>query len=220
MGDPAQPGNWSIVPPGIWLDIRAARAAEPRPALFLDRDGVVIHDRGFITTPAEVALLPGAAALIRAANAAGAPVLVATNQSGIDRALFGWDAFAAIEARIAALLAAAGAAVDATAACPFHPDFTAGYGAAHAHYRKPGAGMLFALSEALGLTLSESWMVGDQPRDIEAARNAGLAGGILLSDPAGSAALDGLATPTFAVQTARSPREAAELLRATLFAGR
>lgn len=220
MGDPAQPGNWPIVPPGIWLDIRTPRATEPRPALFLDRDGVIIHDRGFVTTPAEAALLPGAATLIGAANAAGAPVLVATNQSGIDRGLFGWGTFAAIEARIAALLAAEGAAADATAACPFHPDFTAGYGAAHARYRKPGAGMFFALSEALGLTLSESWMVGDRPRDIEAARNAGLAGGILLGDPAETAALDDLAAPAFAVRIARSLQDAADLLRATLFAGR
>lgn len=220
MGDPAQRGNWPTVPPGIWLDIRAARADEPRPALFLDRDGIVIHDRGFVTAPAEVALLPGAAALIRTANVVGTPVLVATNQSGIDRGLFGWHAFAAVEARVAALLAAEGAAVDATAACPFHPDFTAGHGAIHARYRKPGAGMFFALSEALGIALSESWMVGDQTRDIEAARNAGLAGGILVRDPAGTAALDDLAAPGFAVRIARSLREATELLRATLLAGR
>ena len=216
--DRADGGTWPIVPPGIWLDIRMVRAEIPGPALFLDRDGVVIHDRDFISTPAEVALLPGSATLIRAANSAGIPALVVTNQSGIDRGLFGWDAFAAVECRIAALLAAENAVVDATVACPFHPDFTPGYDEAHAHWRKPGAGMITAVSDALGLALCDSWMVGDQPRDIEAARRAGLAGAILIGDAAEESTA-ALATPSFTVRRMRSLIEAAEFLRTTsLFA--
>jgi D-glycero-D-manno-heptose 1,7-bisphosphate phosphatase len=155
------------------------------------------------------------------ANGAQVPVLVVTNQSGIDRGLFGWDAFAAVEDRIAALLAAEDATLDAIAACPFHPDFTPGYGPAQARYRKPEAGLITELSEALGIALSDSWMVGDQPRDMEAARTAGLAGGIMVGDPAAAATrvAGSLSTSSFAVHRARTLREAVQFLRTTrLFA--
>lgn len=162
------------------MELTICRPAVPRPALFLDRDGTIIHDSGYISRPANVSLIPGAARLIRHANRAGIPVLVVTNQSGIDRGLFGWSAFAAVEARIKALLAREGATLDAVAACPFHPDHTVGFGRTHARWRKPGPGLLLALAEALSIALERSWMIGDQPRDIEAAQRAGLAGALLL----------------------------------------
>ena len=220
-GDRVRTGEWPIVPPGIWLDIRTSRGGALRPALFLDRDGVIVEDRGFISAPADVTLVAGAAALVRMANGARVPVLVVTNQSGIDRGRFGWDAFAAVEDRIAALLAAEGATLDAIAACPFHPDFTPGYGPAQARYRKPEAGMITRLSEALGIALSDSWMVGDQPRDMEAARKADLAGGVMVGDPEAAAAREAgsLSTSSFAVRCARSLTDAAQFLRTTrLFA--
>ena len=117
---------WPIIPPGIWLDIRMAPLAMPRSAFFLDRDGVIVRDTRFLSDPATVALVPGTTAVIKAAKAACVPVLVVTNQSGMDRGILDWDDFAAVEARIADLLAMAGVATDATAACPFHPDHTAG----------------------------------------------------------------------------------------------
>lgn len=128
-----------------------APAAIARPALFLDRDGVIIRDTGFPSAAATVVLVLGTAAIIKAANAAAVPVLVVTNQSGIDRGLLDWDDFAAVEARIADLLAAEGAATDATAACPFHPDHTAGYDKTHARWRKPQPGMITALAERLNI---------------------------------------------------------------------
>jgi D-glycero-D-manno-heptose 1,7-bisphosphate phosphatase len=171
---------WPLVPPGIWLDLHMAPRDAPSPALFLDRDGVVICDAGYIAEPAAVRLLPGAADLIGAANRAGIPALVVTNQSGIDRGLFDWNAFAAVEARINELLTAYGVFVDAVAACPFHPDHTIGYGRLHARWRKPGPGLLKALSKTLNIHLRGSWLVGDQERDAEAARRAGLAGALLI----------------------------------------
>jgi D-glycero-D-manno-heptose 1,7-bisphosphate phosphatase len=210
---------WPIVAPGIWLDIRVSPLAMPRPALFLDRDGVIVHDTGYLSDPAKVALVPGTAALIRAANAVGVPVLVVTNQSGIDRGLLDWVDFAAVEARIADLLAAAGATTDATAACPFHPDHTAGYDKTHARWRKPGPGMITALADRLKIDLPGSWLIGDQLWDIEAARNAGLAGGILTGDPIRpdrALELDNLAQSGFTPHAARSADAAMALLKPTI----
>lgn len=213
---------WPITTDGIWVDKRMAPLAKTRPALFLDRDGVVVRDTGFLSNPDSVTIIPETAALMRRANLADVPVLVVTNQSGIDRGLLGWDDFAAVEAAIAGRLAALGARSDATAACPFHPDHTAGYGDDHARWRKPGPGLIIVLAEELGITLSESWLIGDRPRDIDAARNAGLAGGILIDT--GATEEDGLNTgqPNFAAfteQIADSAAEAAERILATgLFA--
>ncbi len=209
---------WPIIAPGIWLDIRMAPLAMPRPALFLDRDGVIVSDTGYLSDPAKVALIPGTTAVIKAANAACVPVLVVTNQSGIDRGRGEWDGFAAVEARIADLLATAGVATHATAACPFHPDHTAGYDNTHAQWRKPGPGMITTLADRLIIDLASSWLIGDQLRDIEAARNAGLAGGILAADPPRpdiAPALDNLARPGFTPHAVCSADDAMALLKTT-----
>ncbi len=176
----AEPSDWPLVSPGVWLSVRRSPCAPARPAVFLDRDGVIIEEVGFAAAPDQVRLERGAARLIRAANAKGTPVVAVSNQSGIARGFFGWPAFAAVEARITELLAAEGARLDAVAACPFHPETTPGYGAVEAHWRKPGPGMLLALAERLNLRLDRSWLVGDRASDIEAARLAGLAGSVLV----------------------------------------
>jgi D-glycero-D-manno-heptose 1,7-bisphosphate phosphatase len=165
-----------IEPPGVWIELRVQPRARPVPGLFLDRDGVVIEDRHFVGDPEDVALMPGAAEMIVAANRAGTLVCVVTNQSGIDRGYFGWDEFAAVTRRIDRLLGRAGARIDALAACPFHPDFTAGYGPDHARWRKPGPQMILTLAERLNIDRAQSWLVGDKERDLDAARAAGLAG--------------------------------------------
>lgn len=172
--------SWPIEPPGIWLSIARERAPNPVPALFLDRDGVVVEDVAYLRRTEHVRLVPGIAELIAAANSADVPVLVATNQSGIDRGLFGWAEFAAVDAEITRLLANRGARIDAAAACPFHPGFTAGYGAEHAAWRKPAPGMIDALARRLNVDKARSWLIGDQARDIAAARRAGLAGALRL----------------------------------------
>lgn len=180
--------DWPITEAGLWLDQRMTPLVSPRPALFLDRDGVIVHDTGFLSDPSSVTLLHGVAALIKRANDAGVPVLVVTNQSGIDRGLFGWKEFSDVEDRIADLLAEQGAATNATAACPFHPDYTPDFGATQARWRKPQPGMILTLAETFGIELSGSHLIGDRERDIEAARNAGLGGGFLLASPSGDAA--------------------------------
>lgn len=196
--------GWPLVPPGVWIEIFGSRNATGGPSLFLDRDGVIVEDSGFLKSRADVRLLPGAVALIRSANNARLSVAVVTNQSGIDRGLHGWAEFAEVQAEIGRLLAEEGAHIDAVAACPFHPDHTPGFGPAHAAWRKPRPGMIAALADRLGLEIAESWLIGDRARDIAAASGAGLAGGILLSPSTGPevAATRNLATSQFSIEIA------------------
>ncbi len=172
--------NWPIVAPGVWLDVRMDPGIEACPVLFLDRDGVIVEDSGFLCEPDAARLMPGAVQLVAAANRNAIPVAIVTNQSGIDRGLYGWTEFAAVQSRIESLLAEEGAAIDALAACPFHPEFTPGYGAAHERWRKPGPAMLTALARRMRIDAGKSWLVGDRMRDIGAARAARLAGGVLV----------------------------------------
>ena len=124
--------------------------------------------------------MQGAAELIEEANSENIPVAVITNQSGIDRGMFGWRDFAGVTERIDALLAVKGAVIDAVAACPFHPDFTSDFSARHAEWRKPAPRMIEAIATGLNADRARSWMIGNSGSDMEAAEAAGLAGGILI----------------------------------------
>jgi D-glycero-D-manno-heptose 1,7-bisphosphate phosphatase len=206
-------------PEGVWIEVRRAPAAQPARALFLDRDGTLMVDHGYIGSPDAVELAPGAAELVAAANRAGIAAVVVTNQSGIDRGYFGWDEFAAVEARLDSLLAGEGARIDAVAACPFHPDFTPGYGAAHDAWRKPGPAMIGELCGALAIERPRSWLVGDKASDVAAARDAGLAGAVLAQGgPAREdrEAVESLARPGFAVHIVGDLYAAAQQLAAEL----
>jgi D-glycero-D-manno-heptose 1,7-bisphosphate phosphatase len=162
---------------GLWRDLRGQEpvAAGPlRPALFLDRDGTVIEPMPYLSRPEEVRVIPEAAALIAWANALTIPVVVATNQSGIERGLFDWQTYAAVEDAVTAAVAAAGGHIDAVYACPRMPADPLPFG------RKPDPGMLTAAAEDLSLDLANSWIAGDAASDIEAGRNAGLRAGWLV----------------------------------------
>ncbi len=164
---------------GIWAQVlRPPTGTLDRPALFLDRDGVVLVEIGYLHTARETELIPGAAAVIARANACNVPVVLVTNQSGIGRGYFGWPEFAAVQARTIELLAAGGASLDAVYACPHHAAAAPPYDHAEHPARKPNPGMLYRAQAALGLDLSRSWIVGDHAGDLEAGRNAGLAGGL------------------------------------------
>ncbi len=169
-----------LEPDGIWCQVLGPvpdRREARLPALFLDRDGVVVEDVHFLHRPEDVVLMAGAARVIARARALGIVVVLATNQSGIARGLYGWEAFAATQERIEAALEAEGAALDMVLACPFHPDGKAPYRGDHP-CRKPRPGMLQRAAERLGLDLAASWVVGDRARDLEAGRAAGCAGGL------------------------------------------
>ena len=108
-------GVWSqVITPANYRDGK-------RPALFLDRDGVIIEDAGYIGSPIDVKLIPGAGKVISAANRIGWPVIVVTNQGGIGLGYFDWADFAAVQERIYDLLAPERAHIDAVFANPYHP---------------------------------------------------------------------------------------------------
>jgi len=136
-------------------------SAAARPAVFLDRDGTLIHDRHYLSDPDGVELLPGAAEAVARLNRAGLFVVLVTNQSGIGRGMYGEDEYRAVHARLAELLAAEDARLDADYHCPLAPD-APDPGA----MRKPGAGMFLQAAREHGLDPAASWYVGDRARDV------------------------------------------------------
>lgn len=171
---------------GIWEEIllRPDHAA-PRPALFLDRDGVIVEDVHHLHRPEDIRMIAGAAATIAAANARGYPVVITTNQSGVGRGYFDWPDFLAVQTEILARLAAAGARVNAVFACPHHALANPPYRYDDSPWRKPSPGMLLQAARLLPIDLGCSWIVGDRAADLEAGRAAGLAGGLLVGEKEG-----------------------------------
>lgn len=158
--------------------LNRAQGTGRRGGLFLDRDGAVIEEVHYLHRPGDVKLIAGAAEVIAAANRLGVPVVVVTNQAGIGRGRYGWGDFIAVHERLNDDLAAAGAFVNGVFACPHHGDGKPPYDRADHPWRKPNPGMLLAAAERLPLDLGQSWIVGDRATDLEAGRNAGLAGGV------------------------------------------
>jgi D-glycero-D-manno-heptose 1,7-bisphosphate phosphatase len=147
-----------------------------RKAVFLDRDGTLVRERGYLSDPDRVELEAGAAEAVRRLNRQGFAVVVVSNQSGVARGLFTEEDVAAVHRKIEALLAARGARLEGVYYCPHHPE-----GAVQAYRRectcrKPAAGMLLRAVEELGVALAGSYMIGDKLTDMETARRAGLCG--------------------------------------------
>lgn len=175
MADPAQRASHPLEEPGLWVERVGTRSFAPGlPALFLDRDGTINVDTGYPSDPDAIVLREEIAQAIRAANAAGLPVVVVTNQSGIARGYFGWDEFAAVNVRVLALLAEQDCVVDMVLACAYHEAGVGVLGAVAHPMRKPNPGMLLRAAEILRIDLVRSIMVGDKPDDREAGRGAGL----------------------------------------------
>ncbi len=152
-------------------------------AVFLDRDNTIIANDGYLGDPAAVKLLPGAAAAIASLRRLGFRIIVVSNQSGVARGMFDEAAVESVnQEMIRQLKEQAGAHVDASYYCPYHPDATVPEYKLDHEWRKPKPGMLKAAREDFNLDLAQCWMIGDQPRDVAAGASAGCRT-ILLSDP-------------------------------------
>jgi D-glycero-D-manno-heptose 1,7-bisphosphate phosphatase len=147
------------------------------PAVFLDRDGVLIEDTGYPHLESQLRMTPGAPEAVRRLNQLGYLCVIVTNQSGVARGLFTLEQMKAFNALLVKRIAAGGGVIGAVYACPYHPE---GRVAAYIHPdhpdRKPNPGMIFRAAEEHGIDLSRSFLIGDQPSDMEAAKRAGICG--------------------------------------------
>jgi heptosyltransferase-2 len=172
--------------------------------VFLDRDGTLNHDPGYVKSAAELRLLPGVVAALARLKAAGARLVVVTNQSGIGRGFLTLKDLEAIHARLQGILEQEDAALDAIYFCPHHPNDGC-------RCRKPGTAMVERAVSELQVDLTRSYVVGDHARDMQLARSVGAKAILVTAEPIETQALEMLraeqATPNVIVA---SMAEAAE----------
>ncbi len=142
-------------------------------AVFLDRDGTIVEEIGYVTTPDELRLLPGASSAIARFNSAGLPVFVVSNQGGIAKGLLDERELESIHLRLVALLGAEGARLDGIYFCPHHPEGSRIEYAVDCACRKPSPGLLEQAAREHGVDLEKSVTIGDSLRDLQAGRAAG-----------------------------------------------
>ncbi len=134
--------------------------------VFLDRDGTINVDAGYVGSPSKVVLIEGAGRAIKRLNEAGIKAVVVSNQSGVARGMFTLQDAEAVNKKLIELLAAEGARLDGVYFCPHHPDDGCGC-------RKPKTGLVEKAAKELGIDAGRSYVVGDKASDIELARNLG-----------------------------------------------
>lgn len=178
MSRPAISGRKNFLMDTVYC--RANRPITPgallRPAVFLDRDGVINEDTHYLHRAEDVRFIPGALEAVAEINGMGVPVVLVTNQAGIGRGYYGWQEFDEVQKCVEGALASVGGWFDAVWACAYNPEGAEDKSASY--YRKPNPGMLEGAAVQFGLALRTSWLAGDRISDIEAAINAGLRGSV------------------------------------------
>jgi D-glycero-D-manno-heptose 1,7-bisphosphate phosphatase len=157
------------------------QATTTRQAVFIDRDGTLNEDIGYVSTPDELVLYPWAAAAVRRINESGLLAVVITNQSGIARGMYTEKTLDAIHSRMIHELAREGARIDAVYYCPHHPDVGDAQYRIDCECRKPRTGMLDKASREHRIDLAGSYVIGDKASDIKLAENAGARGALVLT---------------------------------------
>jgi len=145
-------------------------------AVFLDRDGTINEEVGYLRSFDDLRLFPFTAKAVGMIREAGMKAVIVSNQSGVARGFFDEDFVRALHERINAILSHEGTGIDRFYFCPHHPTEGVGEYTRDCECRKPKRGMLLQASEELDIDLSQSYMVGDTERDLETARNAGVTG--------------------------------------------
>jgi D-glycero-D-manno-heptose 1,7-bisphosphate phosphatase len=181
----------------LWCERLTARASNGRPALFCDRDGVIVEEVGYLGKPDDVSVIPAAVSLIRAANDRGIRVVVVTNQSGIGRGYYGWADFAAVQDRIVEELARSGAEIDLVVASAHHEEGRGPFASEGHEWRKPGPGMILLAREKLDVGLPGSLIVGDKLSDLQAGQAAGIGNGLLVRTGHGESAAKDFSRASF-----------------------
>lgn len=162
-------------------------------AVFLDRDGTINEESGYLSSPENLSLIKGAAEAVKKLNNIGIKVIVISNQSGVGRGYFSEKDLARVNKRLIDLLSSYGARIDAIYYCPHHPDD-------NCECRKPKPGLLKKAALEHSVDLTRSYVVGDKKTDVELAGNAG-SKGILVKTGFGSGQLKTMASaPLFVAE--------------------
>jgi D-glycero-D-manno-heptose 1,7-bisphosphate phosphatase len=158
-----------------------SHAGRLRPAVFMDRDGCLTEEVGYVNHPSRIHLLPRTAAAVRRLNQAGVAAVMVTNQAGVARGYFSEETLHAANRCMVGELEAAGARLDGLYVCMHHPREGRPPYRAECECRKPRPGLLTRAAAELGLDLGTSVMVGDKLSDVVAGQSVGAAGVLVLT---------------------------------------
>ena len=152
-----------------------------RRAVFIDRDGTISEEVGYVNHVTRYRVFPFAAEALRLLHDAGWLAVLVTNQAGVARGYFREELIGEVHARLAAELGRGGERLDAVYYCPHHPSVGEPPYRQDCDCRKPRPGLIRRAAEDLGLDLAGCWMVGDRYSDVELARNAGVRSALVLT---------------------------------------
>ena len=150
-----------------------------RPAIFLDRDGTLSHEVGYLNHPGRFRLYPWSVDAVRAINRSSRLAVVVTNQAGVARGYFPESVFEEVQARLRRDVEAGGARFDAVYACLHHPSVGEAPYRKDCDCRKPRPGLLRRAESELGVDLRRSWVVGDRYSDLQLAWSVGASGALV-----------------------------------------
>jgi D-glycero-D-manno-heptose 1,7-bisphosphate phosphatase len=152
-----------------------------RRAVFIDRDGTISEEVGYVNHVSRYRVFPFAAEAVRLLNESGWLAVLVTNQAGVARGYFVEDLIQEVHGLLASELARGGARLDAVYYCPHHPNVGEPPYRFDCDCRKPRPGLIRRAAEELGVDLARSWMVGDRYSDSQLARNAGVRSAFVLT---------------------------------------